>query len=389
MQQLREDAGKYAPIIVFSDDWGRHPSSCQHLFRHLLNRIPVIWVNTIGLRSPRFSVYDIKRALQVLSNWHHTSPAPHSDRPANPLVLAPVMFPSFKSRTAAYVNQQLLMRAVRRALANRCELNQAVLVSTIPIIPHLFSGHNFARTIYYCVDDFTTWPGIDGKVMQRLEMETLRNCDMLIATSEELLQSRGRHCKKSFLITHGVDFEHFSQCSRMSPPSEISDLPKPVIGFFGVFDERTNGALLMRTAQHFASGSIVILGPTDRDTAPFAAFPNLHFLKPVPYQELPRWVAGFDACILPYKVDESTRCINPLKLREYLATGKPVISTPLPEAVRLSAYLRVATSDDFPEAVRSELERPAPPSPELELLLCSESWGSKAEEFMRLATGAL
>jgi glycosyltransferase involved in cell wall biosynthesis len=378
-----------SPIVVFSDDWGRHPSSCQHLFRHLLDKIPVIWVNTIGLRSPRFSVYDLKRAIQVLQSWALRSKAPQPAGSANPTVLSPIMLPSFKSPLASYVNQKLLLRAVHNILTDKREQNKAVLVSTIPIIPQLFSGHYFARTIYYCVDDFTNWSGINGAVMHRLEMETLRHCNMLIATSDELLQSRGKHCSNAHLITHGVNFEHFAKCSILSPPAEIADLPKPVIGFFGVFDERTDGPLLTRIAQHFASGSIAILGPTDRDLSPFASFPNIHFLKPVSYQELPRWVAGFDACILPYRVDESTQSINPLKLREYLATGKPVITTPLPEALRLSAYLRVAAADNFPQTVALEIATPSPRHPALESMLRSESWGNKARDFLRLATANL
>ena len=112
-------------------------------------------------------------------------------------------------------------------------------------------------------------------------------------------------------------------------------------------------------------------------------------MGPSSYQDLPLWVSGFDACILPYKVDESTISINPLKLKEYLATRKPVISTPLPEAIKLSQYIRVASPDDFPEAVRKEIEKTFFAHSDVDVFLRGESWKKKAEEFWQIITAGL
>jgi len=379
-------------IVVFSDDWGRHPSSSQHIFGHLLNRCKVTWVNTIGMRTVRISPYDMKRAFHVLRNWatsRSTKDTAERKGNENPSVLAPMMLPTFRYRLAAYINQQILIRTARKALISEEKDEKTVLVSTLPIIPAVFSANIFDRTVYYCVDDFTTWSGVDGTAMRRLESETLQNCDLLIATSSQLLDSRGVSVKKASLLTHGVDFKHFARVSQLSPPDELTRLPKPVIGFFGLFDERIDGAVLKNISKEFATGSIVILGPTDRDITPFASFMNIHFMGRVSYQELPSLVSGFDACILPYKVDESTISINPLKLKEYIATQKPVISTPLPEAVRLSKYVRIASSDDFPEAARKVIEEPFSANPNLEAFLRSESWERKAEEFWQIITEGL
>jgi len=379
-------------IIVFSDDWGRHPSSSQHIFKHLLSRCKVTWVNTIGLRTVRISAYDIKRAFQVLRKWASSRPANDSfERKGSdaPAVLSPMMLPSFRYRLAAYINQQILLRTVRKALVSGGKSEKTVLVSTLPIIPAVFSANIFDRTVYYCVDDFTTWSGVDGTAMRRLESETLRNCDLLIATSSQLLDSRGVSVKKARLLTHGVDFEHFARVSQLSPPHELAKLPTPVVGFFGLFDERIDGATLKNLSTEFESGSIVILGTVDRDIKPFESFRNIHFMGRVSYQELPSWVSGFDVCVLPYKVDESTISINPLKLREYIATRKPVISTPLPEAVRLSKYVRISSTDDFPGAVRNVMEEPFSENPDLETFLRGESWEKKAEEFWQIITEGL
>jgi glycosyltransferase involved in cell wall biosynthesis len=380
-------------VVVFSDDWGRHPSSCQHLFRRLLDRTDVTWVNTVGLRTPRLSVYDIKRAWQVLGGWFSPCGAQNEfEIPSKteyvPHILAPTMLPTFRYRIAAHINQKLLLRALQKALASKTN-QRNILVSTLPIIPYLFSADIFDRTIYYCVDDFTTWPGVDGRVMRLLEDVTLQNCDILIATSEKLLQSRGAQCQTAHLLSHGVDCEHFAHGSELSPMPQIATLPKPVIGFFGIFDDRSDGDIITRLAREFTSGSVVIVGPVDRDLHPFASLSNLYFFGSVSYQELPAWAAGFDVCILPYKVDESTLSINPLKLREYLATNKPVVATPIPEALRLSQYLRIAAPDEFPIVVRQAIETPITINEKLNVFLYNESWDKKAEEFWRIITDGL
>src|SRR5690606_16194052 len=207
-------------FVVFSDDWGRHPSSCQHLFRHILPHARVIWVDTIGLRTPRLSLYDIRRALQVTLAWFRPAkkkagpdPAGAASRPAaqRPLVLKPAMWPSFRRNWCAALNQRLLSRAVHRALKAAAPGRTAVLVSTLPIVPSLFRDPVFRKKIYYCVDDFTEWHGIDGEAMRRLENRTLQACDLMIATSGPILEARAPLTRSASLLTHGVDVDHFSR----------------------------------------------------------------------------------------------------------------------------------------------------------------------------------
>ena len=379
-------------FVVFSDDWGRHPSSCQHLFRRILPHAEVIWVNTVGLRSPRLTLYDVKRALQVVGSWLRSgrrrgpASAPHAAGPA-PAVLRPAMWPSFRRTWSAALNQWLLGRAVRRALDGRPG-KQAILVSTIPVIPSLFRDPRFRKTVYYCVDDFTEWHGIDGEAMRRLEAETLAACGLMIATSTPLLESRGARARASALLTHGVDAEHFSR-SRPDPSSPLAAMPHPIVGMFGVFDQRIDVSALRAAARAQPQATFACIGPVvDRDPREFGDIPNLRFLPPSSYRDLPAQVAHFDVCILPYVVDRTTRNINPLKLKEYLATGKPVVATPLPEAVRLEAYLTLAPSDRFAEAVAEALARSgnAAPAPAADLgreaFLEGESWDAKADAFL-------
>lgn len=395
-------------FVVFADDWGRHPSSCQHLFRRIIPRAQVIWVNTIGLRTPRINVHDFVRAMQVLRSWMRPNPrlrkqsTAHSAKPvantscglsaddsAIPYVLNPVMWPSFQGPTSCALNNRLIAAAVHRALRHLAPGKQPILVSTSPTLPGLFRDLSFRRTVYYCVDDFTHWHGVNSRAVHRLEQETLNACDLMIATSTSILESRSPLVSASTLLTHGVDLAHFS-LAKPDLASPLAQLAHPLVGMFGVFDQRVDGAALKAAALLSPQATFVVIGPVDRELTEFRDLPNILFLGPVPYAELPGHVAYLDVCILPYVMDESTRNINPLKLKEYLATGKPVITSPLPEAVRLAEYLTLATADEFPTAVASALAgleaaasaHPARLRRKLETFLHNESWEAKAKRFL-------
>lgn len=395
-------------FVVFADDWGRHPSSCQHLFRRIIPRAQVIWVNTIGLRTPRINMHDLARAMQVMRSWIRPNPrfrkqvrangirhAPNgaADAPAEdgvfPYVLSPVMWPSFQGPRSSALNNRLLSAAVRKALRQVAPGKQPILVSTSPTLPGLFRDLSFRRTVYYCVDDFTHWHGVNGRAVHRLEQETLDACDLMIATSTSILESRSPLVSASTLLTHGVDLAHFSR-AKPNPASPLAPLAHPLVGMFGVFDQRVDGEALKAAALLSPHATFVVIGPVDRDTDEFREWSNILFLGPIPYAELPGHVAHLDLCILPYVMDESTRNINPLKLKEYLATGKPVITSPLPEAVVLAEYLTLAGPEEFPAAVASALAALDPGAPAnpvrlrkgLENFLRSESWEAKAKRFL-------
>jgi glycosyltransferase involved in cell wall biosynthesis len=374
-------------FVVFSDDWARHPSSCQHLFLRILPRADVLWVNTVGLRSPRLSVYDIRRACQVIFSWlkfpsGKAREAGKEAAVAGPRVIRPLMWPSFGRAWSAALNQRLLSRAVRRALAREFPGKESILVSTLPIVPGLFREDRFRRKIYYCVDDFTQWHGIDGKAMQRLERKTLEACHLLIATSRPILEARAPLARASALLTHGVDVAHFRDCAP-DPRSPLAGARRPVVGMFGVFDRRVDAEILRAAARSMPEATFAVIGPVvDRAHGEFQDLPNLNFLGPLPYAELPGHVAHFDLCILPYVLDETTRGINPLKLKEYLATGKPVVSTRLPEAVRLGEFLILAEPGRFTEAIAGALAPGWRETAGLKTFLLGESWDAKADQFL-------
>ncbi|MGQ0721235.1 MAG: glycosyltransferase family 1 protein, partial [Candidatus Eiseniibacteriota bacterium] len=153
-------------FVVLSDDWGRHPSSCQHLFRRLSRRNRVLWVNTIGTRTPRLSRSDLARAAAKLREWTRPAPAEPAGEPVR--VIRPFMTPFDRWRIFRSGNAKLVRRAVTRAMALG-GFRDAVVVSTIPNAAGVMGRLGEASSVYYCVDEYSEWPGADRKAM--LEME--------------------------------------------------------------------------------------------------------------------------------------------------------------------------------------------------------------------------
>ena len=222
------------------------------------------------------SVHDITRGLQVLVSWlapaRAGGPAAPGDlpHPGAPEVLRPVMWPSFRRRWLAALNQRLLSRAVTSALEkDRREVNRRS--SSVPCRSCRVCSVTTAlsKTVYYCVDDFTQWHGIDGEAMRRMEKETLAACDLLIATSTPILESRGPLSRRSVLLTHGVDASHFARATP-DPASPLATLPHPIVGMFGVFDRRIDADSADRRGPRPATATFAVVGPVvDRDPGEF------------------------------------------------------------------------------------------------------------------------
>jgi glycosyltransferase involved in cell wall biosynthesis len=184
-----------------------------------------------------------------------------------------------------------------------------------------------------------------------------------------------------------VDVEHFARVDSSEVHHRLSQLPHPRIGFIGLIYEKLDFRLLARVAERFSQGSVVMIGPVDYCDARLSRMPNVHFMGKQPYDDLPRWMVGLDALVLPYLVDDMIRQSGPLKLRECLAAGKPTVSVDVPEVRIMQPHVRVAATH---EEFLSELEQ-AVSATELasdRLLrrqaILEDDWDCRAERLERL-----
>jgi glycosyltransferase involved in cell wall biosynthesis len=200
-----------------------------------------------------------------------------------------------------------------------------------------FAGHVRATgaTVYDCMDELSLFRGASPG-LALLERRLLKRADLVFTGGRSLYRAKRRLHPRVHLFPSSVDAAHFRRALAWSAPepADQAGLARPRVGFFGVIDERVDYALLDAVAERRPHWQLVMLGPTAKiDPASLPRRPNLHWLGPKRYSELPAYLAGWDAGLMPFALNEATRFISPTKTPEFLAAGVPLVSTPVPDVV--------------------------------------------------------
>lgn len=317
-----------APLLVFGEDWGAHPSATQHLVSRLAAERSVLWVNSIGLRRPRLDARDLARLLakaRAVTGRAPSRPAsipePEGPRPAR--ILSPLAIPWPGSNLAEAVNRRLIGRQVRRVMAEM-GMERPILWASLPSAVSVVGALGERAVVYYCGDDFGALTGVDHAPVLEMEARLAACADLIVAASAPLAERfAGRNV---LLLPHGVDYDLFA-----TPCARPADLPEgPVAGFYGSVSDWLDIGMLVRAAQALPDWRFVFIGPVQTDVSPLAGLPNVRFLGPRPHTALPGYVQHWDVALIPFRDTPQIRACNPLKLREYLASGTPVAATRFP-----------------------------------------------------------
>lgn len=401
-------------LIVFSDDWGRHPSSSQHLVRQLLPRHPALWVNTIGTRAPSFSPGDFRKVFKKLGQWTGLSKKESADPlPPHLTVVSPRMWPGFRSRRQRDFNAKRMTTAIHAALGPRVAGEKRIAITTLPIAADLVGDLEVDRWVYYCVDDFSTWPGADGRVMDEMERELTPKCDAHLAVSETLrTRLSGFTSKPIALLTHGIDLEHWrdeafhkdgtgSQFSGslQTDPAAVKSMRDRLLGsrrvaggpiflFWGLIDARLDVVWCLALANS-GLGTLVLVGPQQAPPAGLFGHARIVLAGPMSYKELPGAASVADVLVMPYADLPVTRAMQPLKFKEYLATGRPVVGRKLPATEEWADASDVAESAEaFLSYCRERAARGVPTNQlEARNRLANETWEEKARQFEAVMLG--
>lgn len=334
-------------FLVFSDDWGEHPSSCQHLFCLIGREHEVLWVNTIGMRNMELTLNDVQKGLRKIKKMIFGASKQREKESSVNLrvkVIQPFMLPFVRNPFVRWLNAQSVTRSVKKGMRLMRQSNP-IVVTTVPNSCDYIGNFDEKKIVYYCVDNFSEWPGLDRSLVRLMEEKLTQKANCIVVTSSNLYDHHKSIGKPITLMTHGVDVEHFSVLPEREHPL-LAKIPKPRVGYYGLFDERSDQNLLAAISTQLPSVSFVITGKVETDIRSLDKLPNVHFVGSVPYKELPSVVVGWEACILPYKRNKLTDNISPLKLKEYIATGKPIVATSLPEVKDISFLLNVSDSSE-------------------------------------------
>jgi glycosyltransferase involved in cell wall biosynthesis len=369
--------------LCFSHDWTGDPLSKTHLMRELARRGErVLWVNSIGYRTPNLAAKkDLARIVAKLK----AAAAPIRQPEPNLFTISPLVIPAYGVPRVQAVNRRLLTWQVKRAMG-KLGFTRPVNWTFNPAAGLLAGRLHESKLLYYCVDEYTAFSGVNTAALTAIEQTLLGTADLVIVSAEKLLATKTSPRARTHLVRHGVDYDHFRKALNPSTmvPSEIASLPRPVIGYFGLIAEDWVDVPLLETvADAFPHGSLVLLGKSTMDTASLAKRPNVHLLGRVPYATLPAYCKGFDAAVIPFPISEVTLSANPLKAREYLAAGLPVVSTAIPEVEVLGMCRIGHTPAEFVEQLRLALAEPGPQA-ERSQQMTAHSWSARLDDVLAL-----
>jgi glycosyltransferase involved in cell wall biosynthesis len=228
--------------------------------------------------------------------------------------------------------------------------------------PAMIGAFGERAVVYDCMDELSKFRFAPTALVDR-ERYLMAQADVVFAGGYKLSQSKAKYHHNVHFFGCGVDVAHFAtaRSADVEVPREIASLKRPVVGYYGVIDERIDYELLRTLATSLTDVELVMVGPVVKvDPAELPRAEHIHWLGQRQYAELPAHVKGFDVCLMPFALNEATEYINPTKTLEYMAAGKPIVSTAISDVVHnFTPVVAVAASaEEFVAAVRSAIERP-------------------------------
>lgn len=376
-------------VVCFAAvDWWYHNrghSECQ-IMKRLARRVPVLWVNSIGLRAPSPGKTElplrryVRKFKSTLKGLRRDESGMH--------VYSPIFLPRYSP--AAIEFNARLVRAQVRFILRRIGARRPAVWSTIPTAAPIIEKGPWRTKVCNRCDDFGSFPEVNAAVIRPLEQRLLVGSDVTLFASRGLYERERPLCKEARCIGHGVDFEHFARPrnSPLDPKSAaiIKDLPRPIIGFYGALDDYTvDLELLIKVAQRFPAATLLIMGPKAMDIRRLEALPNVRYTGPIPYESLPQLASHFDVALMPWLNNDWIKVCNPIKLKEYLALGFPIVSTRFNELAPYERLLYAAdTHEQFLDQIAVALAENNPALPAARRAAVEgDSWDTLADRCAR------
>ena len=290
-----------------------------------------------------------------------------------------VLTPVLPSGTGAPQAVEAQRRLLSKFLAEQ-KIDAFIAWYYTPMALEFTSDLTAELTVYDCMDELSAFEGAPPRLVA-LELALFRRADVVFVGGQSLFQVKRQQHKNVHCFPSSIDRAHFAAARQatIDPPDQRL-IPHPRVGFFGVLDERLDQGLLAALAEQHPEWSFVLLGPVVKINADqLPRFPNIHYLGQKAYADLPHYLSGWDVAMLPFAMNASTRFISPTKTPEYLAAGKPVVSTPIRDVIepygRLGLVDISASPDEFATAIKSCLGDPDKGWWErVDLLLSQTSW---------------
>ncbi|MCL6611468.1 MAG: glycosyltransferase [Peptococcaceae bacterium] len=259
------------------------------------------------------------------------------------------------------LNQRWLLIFVGK-IARRLGFKRPLVWTYLPNSLVLARGLDPGLLIYDCVDEHSEFTGlIDREAVLSMERELLGGCDLVFTTARELYEAKKPYARNIHLVPNAADTGHFALADREETPvpPDVAGLPRPLLGFVGVIHHWIDLDLIEYLARKRPDWSVAMIGPVGAGVSVdrLKDLPNVHFLGRRDRKELPGYLKAFDVCLNPFRKNELTDRVNPLKIYEYLASGRPVVSVDMPGVTEFRDVIEIAGDyEGFLRAVERALE---------------------------------
>jgi glycosyltransferase involved in cell wall biosynthesis len=347
-------------IVCFAAvDWWYHNrghSECQIMTRLARRGVPLLWINSIGLRVPKpgkteLVLHRYVRKLKSLTKGLRRDPS-------GMWVYTPIFVPRYTPRmvelNGALVASQISL--ICRILG----MSHPAAFVTIPTAAPVVERLGFSPVVFNRSDDFSSFAEAEYGFVAPLEQRLLAQADSVLYVNRKLHQRERTSVRSAHYIGHGVDAAMFDadRARQLGVPERMRELPRPIVGYYGALDNYcVDLDLMIKTARHIPKGTLLVIGPAAMDVSRLTAEPNVLYLGPQPYSEIPRYASHFDVALMPWLQNDWIAACNPIKLKEYLALGLPFVTTQFPELAPFEHLAYVgATHEEFLAQLDKALE---------------------------------
>jgi len=369
-------------IICFSsNDWTDIPSSKFHIMKHVGRSNLVLYVETIGLRHPQFLSRDVRRALTKLRKTCRWVKNVENGI----FTWSPPAIPYHGLAIVEWLNALILSIMIRR-IARRLAMKDPIIWSYMPNAIEIIERIPSSKVIYHCIDDYAEFTDVPKAAFEKMERKMLERADITIVSAKKLYENKRPYARNIIYIPHGVNLTEFQGYLKETLNiKDIDGIKSPIAGFIGRIADWVDLPLIMRCARELPNWNFVLVGPSNVDLKPYLGIPNVHFLGKKDYKDIPHYIQRFDVCLMPFVCNALVASVNPLKMYEYLALGKPVVTVPMDEVEDFAHLLTIAGPSNFSKGIEKAYEEDTEVKRVMRIESVSgRSWGDVAEKILGL-----
>lgn len=355
--------------------------------RMLSKKNRIIYVNSLGTRRIKFDRRQFKFYLSKIENILQKTYM-YQNRC---VVHSPKIIPLIYNKHITFLNRILIRIQIQRLL-DRHNFSRYILWVGSPMVAKFHDLFEPELTVYHAVDRYAKFEFVDGEKIMECEQVIAKKADVILCTADAIRNDLIDYNCAIYTIPHPVDYKHFfSAYGNGRVPEKMKKIKKPIIGYFGGLSERVNYSLIAKTANRYPDASVVLIGKKHFDGTVFENLPNIHLLGQQPFEELPLYLKQFSVCMIPYNVNELMEGVDPIKLREYMCLGKPVVSVDLPEIRKHRGLVYIGKDDDdFVEKISDALKENDPDMCGRRIRFAAENdWSIKINEISTIIERAI